>query len=426
MSTRVTAVIPLYNHAAYIGRAIESLLSQTLPPDRIIIVDDGSTDGSVEAVRAFTDPRIQLETGPNRGAHLALQRAIERAEGADLIAILNSDDWFFPDRLARCTSWLDAHPDIALLCTRLQLVDSAGAPLPDTEPRSRWFAAAWSLADDDLNLAERLGIANFPGTTSNFVARREWLLRNPFGPYRYVHDYAALILAAVRGELGILDEPLVAYRVHAANTITTEPARLIRELLRMNLDLARRLGREAGSDPALRARWMDYLRCGWGSISAFRADLFHLLLARALDAQSTEATDALVDALDEARYPELREFPNRALVNAHSGLAPLGPTSGLGEKHRLLLAEFQSQRRAEAAWKRLARVHAAAARSRWLALGRLFGLGRGWARSDASDPTARLAACRERFVASGWVRAGLALQSRSLMEIREQLTQPIP
>ena len=113
MSLRVAVVIPLYNHAAYIGSAIRSALDQTRPPDSVIIVDDGSSDGSVEAARQVHDPRIRLETGPNRGAHLALRRAIELAEGHDLVAVLNSDDRFLPGRLARCEAHLAAHPATA-------------------------------------------------------------------------------------------------------------------------------------------------------------------------------------------------------------------------------------------------------------------------------------------------------------------------
>lgn len=421
MSARVAAVIPLYNHAAYIGRAIESLLGQTRPPDRIVIVDDGSTDASVEAVRAFDDPRILLETGPNRGAHLALRRGIELAEGADVIAILNSDDWFLPGRLARCVPHLEEHPSISLVCTRLQLVDSAGGDLPESEPRSKWFAAAWSLAGGDLSLSEHLGIANFAGTTSNFVARREWLLRNPFGPYRYVHDYEALILAAVRDELAVIDEPLVAYRVHPGNTITTEPSRLIRELLRLNLELARRLADEVEADPAVRGRWMEYLRCSWGNISAFRADLYQVLLARALAAHPAEFARKLVDSLDAERYAELREFPNRALVNAHGGAGPLGPTSGLAEKHQALLADHRRLRTEQRQWKCLARLQAEASRSRWLALGGLLGAGRGVFRSAAPDPGDRLREIREGFDRSGWIRAGLSLKSRSLQKIQSIL-----
>ena len=76
---QIAVVIPLYNHAAYIGDAIRSVLAQTRTVDKIVIVDDGSTDDSVEIVRAFAEPRIELSTQPNAGAHAAINRGISRS-----------------------------------------------------------------------------------------------------------------------------------------------------------------------------------------------------------------------------------------------------------------------------------------------------------------------------------------------------------
>jgi glycosyltransferase involved in cell wall biosynthesis len=72
MSQKIACVIPSYNHADYIAEAIRSVLRQTLPPERLVIVDDGSQDNSVEIIRAVRDPRIQLVVQENQGAHVAL------------------------------------------------------------------------------------------------------------------------------------------------------------------------------------------------------------------------------------------------------------------------------------------------------------------------------------------------------------------
>ena len=87
-----------------------------------------------------------------------------------------------------------------MVCTELTVIDAAGTALPADHPRRRWFDVAWSLgAAGDLSLAEWLGMANFPATTSNVVARARELELRPFRPYRYCHDYAFLIEAALRG-----------------------------------------------------------------------------------------------------------------------------------------------------------------------------------------------------------------------------------
>jgi glycosyltransferase involved in cell wall biosynthesis len=100
----VTVVIPSWNHAAYIGAAIRSVFRQTLPPAAVIILDDGSEDGSVAAIEAAIGQSspipVRVEVQTNAGAAATLNRAISWAE-TPYIAILNSDDIFPPTRLER-------------------------------------------------------------------------------------------------------------------------------------------------------------------------------------------------------------------------------------------------------------------------------------------------------------------------------------
>src|ERR1044072_6676332 len=99
----IAVVIPLYNHERYIADTLRSVLAQTRPAEKIVIVDDGSTDGSAAVVqREFTDARIVLIQQKNAGAHAAINRGIKEATDCEFIAILNSDDLFDPRRLAYC------------------------------------------------------------------------------------------------------------------------------------------------------------------------------------------------------------------------------------------------------------------------------------------------------------------------------------
>lgn len=91
----VSVVIPLYNKAPYIARALKSVLTQTFQDFEVIVVDDGSTDDGAEVVRELRNPRIRLIQQENRGVSAARNRGIEEAL-AELVAFLDADDEWLP------------------------------------------------------------------------------------------------------------------------------------------------------------------------------------------------------------------------------------------------------------------------------------------------------------------------------------------
>ena len=96
----VSVVIPLYNKAAYVRRAINSVFDQSFDDLEIIVVDDGSTDGGGEVVAAIEDPRLRLIRQANAGVAAARNVAVGAARGR-WVAFLDADDTWRPDRLAR-------------------------------------------------------------------------------------------------------------------------------------------------------------------------------------------------------------------------------------------------------------------------------------------------------------------------------------
>ena len=97
----VSVIIPAYNTAQYIQQAIASLLNQTLENLEVVVVDDCSTDNTVEVVQSFDDPRLRLLlNSQNLGAGGARNRALRAATGK-WVAVLDSDDWYAPERLSR-------------------------------------------------------------------------------------------------------------------------------------------------------------------------------------------------------------------------------------------------------------------------------------------------------------------------------------
>ncbi len=104
----ISAVIPAYNSEAFIRRAIDSVLAQTLPPCEIIVVDDGSTDGTRQAVQPYGN-RIRYIRQNNQGASAARNTGIQAASG-EWIAFLDADDEWLPDRLALQSRLLEQYP----------------------------------------------------------------------------------------------------------------------------------------------------------------------------------------------------------------------------------------------------------------------------------------------------------------------------
>ena len=94
MQPLVSILIPCYNAERWVGQAIESALAQTWPNKEVIVVDDGSTDGSLEVIKSFGD-RIKWETGPNRGGNVARNRLLELSHG-EWIQYLDADDYLLP------------------------------------------------------------------------------------------------------------------------------------------------------------------------------------------------------------------------------------------------------------------------------------------------------------------------------------------
>lgn len=102
---RVSTIIPCYNCEKWVRRAVQSCLDQTYPNIEIIVVDDGSTDRSLEVLRQFL-PRIRVETGPNRGGNSARNRGFELSTG-EFIQYLDADDYLEPEKIDRQVLFLE-------------------------------------------------------------------------------------------------------------------------------------------------------------------------------------------------------------------------------------------------------------------------------------------------------------------------------
>jgi hypothetical protein len=121
-SPRVSVVLPVYNGAAYVERAIASVLEQTFVDFELIVIDDGSTDRTARVLATISDLRLHVVSQPNRGLSATLNRGIALARGV-YVARQDHDDLSLPTRLAQQVAFMDAHPRCALLGTRAEIYE---------------------------------------------------------------------------------------------------------------------------------------------------------------------------------------------------------------------------------------------------------------------------------------------------------------
>jgi GT2 family glycosyltransferase len=122
---QISVLMPMRNAEAFVRSAVRSVLSQKGVNLELIVVDDGSTDGSAAAVGGIGDPRVRVIDGPRRGIAAALNTALAAARGA-VVARCDADDLYPPGRLREQLDWLDRHPDFAAVCGTFTTISRRG------------------------------------------------------------------------------------------------------------------------------------------------------------------------------------------------------------------------------------------------------------------------------------------------------------
>jgi len=213
----VSVVMPVYNHAHFLPRALASLAAQTRLPAELIAVDDGSTDDSaaiVETFAAVAPFAVTLVRQANAGADRALNIGLALAR-AGIVALLNSDDAFEPARLDRLVGGLAVGIDLAFSgCAFVDDDDAASDGAYATELRRRQDET-WR-APTLLHVLVRYNAAV---STGNLVFRRALLARTGgFAPLAVCHDWDFVLAATYATRFAVVPDPLYRYRLHDANT----------------------------------------------------------------------------------------------------------------------------------------------------------------------------------------------------------------
>ncbi len=134
-----SVVIPSYNHADFVGDALESVLNQTFEEFEVIIVDDGSTDDTRSVIAGYDDPRIHYVHQPNKGLPAARNTGIRHAR-APWIALLDADDIWHSSKLEEVAWHIDHYPDIEVFGSPLSKTAELPKELPDVPPVQRLSA----------------------------------------------------------------------------------------------------------------------------------------------------------------------------------------------------------------------------------------------------------------------------------------------
>jgi glycosyltransferase involved in cell wall biosynthesis len=133
----VTVLMPVYNAEKYLREAIDSILNQTLTNFEFLIIDDGSTDNSINIVESYTDARIKfVRNEKNMGISPTLNKGIEMA-AAELIARMDADDISYPQRLQKQYDYFQKNPECALLSTWAKMITERNEHVRTEKYRSR-------------------------------------------------------------------------------------------------------------------------------------------------------------------------------------------------------------------------------------------------------------------------------------------------
>ncbi len=206
MSPLVSIGLPFHNNAVTIEEALRSIFAQTYPHWELILVDDGSSDGSRDLVARLDDPRVRaIRDEQNLGLPARLNQIATMASG-DYLARMDADDVMHPERIERQLAFLQDHPEVDIVGSGLVSIDDQSRP---TGQRS---APPTDVTPRSVLLASRLVHVSITGKTS-------WFRANPYDEsYRRAQDHELWVRTFEHATVASLDAKLMFVREHGTIT----------------------------------------------------------------------------------------------------------------------------------------------------------------------------------------------------------------
>jgi glycosyltransferase involved in cell wall biosynthesis len=224
----VSIIMPVYNGEQYLRQAIDSALAQSYPEWELVVVDDGSSDGTAEIVQSYSDPRVRYTYQENRGQAAALNRGLELARG-EFVTTLDADDWLPPNSLQDRLACMTEHPEFGVVYGDGNYCNAAG------ETVLRFTEHMPSGVTGDVY--ETLIVSPFYGTGAAVLVRRQLIER--FQIYYdeaivWCQDWDFYIRLAEKAHFGFVPSVVIFYRLHSAGmTLTMPSGRRLESLLRL-------------------------------------------------------------------------------------------------------------------------------------------------------------------------------------------------
>ncbi|MBN8765002.1 MAG: glycosyltransferase family 2 protein [Thiobacillus sp.] len=246
MSPRFSVVIPAFDAAATLARAIESVRAQSWPAHEIIVVDDGSTDATAAVARRFGEA-VRLIEQPNRGVAAARNAGAAAATG-DWLAFLDADDWYAPDRIERHAAWIAGDATLDCLTGDYEYRDTDGKLLGTSMAQhesgrlmqAKAAGAMRVVMDAPAEVAAF--VADHFGDTHTLSVPRARFIELGGYPAGFkvcedVHFLARLVANSRR--IGVICESLGVYVIHGGSATRRDPVAAQRENVRTLSDLTR-------------------------------------------------------------------------------------------------------------------------------------------------------------------------------------------
>jgi glycosyltransferase involved in cell wall biosynthesis len=220
----VSVLVPLYNHEAYIATCLDSIVADAYPLKELIVIDDGSQDGSAAVVQQWQERNAEKFSGniifvsrKNRGISSTLNELIGRASG-NYLAFVSSDDYLLSDSISVRMNYLLAHPGKMLVLCDYQVVDRDGAVLFHSGIEEYFRGDKRCLAHEELIAYEIIYRWSVSGPV--YLYRKEaFSIIGRYDEQLIVEDWDICLKLAARNLVGFVDYTGAAYRLHGANVV---------------------------------------------------------------------------------------------------------------------------------------------------------------------------------------------------------------